>query len=168
MRSKRFYVVLLLAFLALINAHYTFDLYDILQERGTCEDCLKGTKYITNDCGKVVFVDRTENYPTHKTGGNATIDYYVTYNSQVEKEPKTLKVTPAAYSDAKKYLSNGTEICFLYKDPQYRRHINTKNICMILLALLSIFLLIQTAIWIYEEFFMDEKTFYKKMKNYWD
>lgn len=167
MRSKRFYVVVLLAFATLINLHGAFDLFHIFQERGTDEENLKGTKYFYNDCGKVIMVDRTESYPTSTAQGNARIDYYVTYYSKAQKEATTLKVTPSAYLDAKKYLNNGTEICFLCRDSQYVSHFNTKAVYTIFLALTSIFLLIQSFMWLDEEFFMDEKKLKRKQDNYY-
>ena len=64
------------------------------------------TQWEYNDCGKVVFVDRTT------IQNSSSIAYYVTYESEYFQKDHTLKVTPSAYQSAKSIKSKGGEICF--------------------------------------------------------
>ena len=89
---------------ALIVASVTFLGYINLPE-GIWNDP-DDTIWEYNDCGKVVFFDRT----TSKE--SSSISYYVTYASEYYQENRTIKVTPAAYQSAQDYKRNNREICF--------------------------------------------------------
>lgn len=115
MDLKRYYITSAIAILLVLLTWHFFGNYEIFHDKSTRTEYLKETKYIHLDCGKILLCDRTED-------SQMGIDYYVTYESEIEEKPVTLSVTTSAYVEALSIKESGGEICFNYKDPQYESH----------------------------------------------
>lgn len=136
----------MLAFVAYISATLVFTGFDLIRLKGTSKEALSDTKYVHNDCGRVVLVDRTEDLHNRK------ISYFLTYYSPIRGKNHTLKVTPGTYASGKDYRKSGEKVCFTVMDSQYG---NDSMAYTFLWGLMIITLLVfgvQTYFWAKEEF----------------
>jgi len=104
MKSNRFYIVITLALLVYVSANQVFTGYDLIRTKGNCKEALHDTKYFHSDCGRVIFLDRTEDQQ------NRDINYFLTYYSPVRGENHTVKVTPGAYASGKRSKRTTTHL----------------------------------------------------------
>jgi hypothetical protein len=149
MKSTRFYAVFTLMLLTVWSVNTLFTGYDLIHAKGLSEDALDDTKYFHLDCGRVILVDRTEEYRDNQ---GLDIDYYVTYYSPFRDEAHTLSVTPSAYVSAKQCKKNGRNICFSVADASYSMDSMGYTFFWGLMIVAGFVLCCQFYLWSQEEF----------------